>query len=92
MNDSIDNLQRDIDVKINTYVQKTRELRMNFQNKLFSIFIETTGWRPQDICVVEKRLKTDNPVEEVTLFYFDLKHRYEQENCNSSVAKPHNPT
>ena len=69
----------DIDTQIANYIKETARLRASFQSKLFSIFTETTGYRPDDICIVER--KTHHDLGEATVFYFDLKSR-----CNVLVA------
>lgn len=62
---------------ISKYVNESQRARMKMQSKLFTIFTETTGWRPEDICLVEQQVVKDRGEGFTTIYYFDLKHRYQ---------------
>ena len=53
------------------YTNETMKAKAKMCSKLFSIFTECTGYRPEDLCLVEQRLSTE------TIYFFDLKHRYQ---------------
>lgn len=59
---------------LHKYLVDSGTARMKMQSRLFSIFTETTGYRPEDICLVEKRVSEGTEIK--TIYYFDLKHRY----------------
>lgn len=66
-----------IDKLISDYVNETAQARMKMQAKLFAIFTETTGYRPEDLCLVEQQIEKDFGKGFTTIYYFDLKHRYQ---------------
>jgi len=65
-----------IDKLISDYVAESAKNRVRMQSKLFSIFTETTGHRPEDLCLVEQQIKKGN--EYTTIYFFDFKHRYQE--------------
>lgn len=67
----------DIDNMISDYLTKTLTLKSDMQSKLFTIFSETTGYSPEDLCLVERRL--DGPTELKTIYYFDVKKNHFEE-------------
>jgi hypothetical protein len=64
-----------IDKLITDYVKESAQTRVRMQNKLFSIFTETTGYMPQDLCLVEQQVQK-GVNEYTTVYFFDWKHRY----------------
>lgn len=64
-----------IDKLISDYIRESAQSRIRMQNKLFSIFTETTGHRPEDLCLVEQRVVRGQ--EYTTVYFFDWKHRYQ---------------
>lgn len=65
-----------IDKLITDYVRESSQIRMKMQSKLFSLFTETTGYRPEDLCLVEQQIKKGN--EYTTIYFFDWKHRHQE--------------
>lgn len=64
---------------IQKYLTESAQTRAKMQAKLFSIFTETTGHRPEDICLVEQQIVKDRGLGEYkTIYYFDWKHRHQQ--------------
>lgn len=59
---------------IQNYLAKSAKGRAKMQSRLFTIFTETTGYRPEDLCLVEQQIV--NGLEYKTVFYFDWKHRH----------------
>ena len=60
---------------IQKYVAEGSKTRARMQSKLFEIFTETTGHRPEDLCLVEQQIAKGT--EYKTVFFFDWKHRYQ---------------
>ncbi len=65
-----------IDDLISKYINEGLQTRARMQAKLFAIFTETTGHRPEDLCLVEQQIVKDCGMGYTTIFYFDWKHRY----------------
>ena len=63
-----------IDKLIESYVSESLQTKVKLQAKLFAIFTETTGYRPEDLCLVEQQIVKGTEFK--TIYYFDLKHRY----------------
>lgn len=61
---------------ISRYVNESFQTRAKMQAKLFTIFTETTGHRPEDLCLVEQQVEKDFGKGYTTIWYFDWKHRY----------------
>jgi hypothetical protein len=59
---------------IQNYVNEGQQAKMKMQAKLFALFTETTGHRPEDLCLVEQQIKKGT--EFTTIYYFDWKHRH----------------
>lgn len=66
-----------IDDLVGRYINESFQLRARMQAKLFSIFTETTGHRPEDICLVEQQIVKDRGQGFTTIYYFDWKHRHQ---------------
>ena len=75
-----------IDDLITKYVCESTQTRAKMQSKLFSIFTETTGHRPEDLCLVEQQIIKDHGMGFTTIYFFDFKHRY-QTASTSEVSK-----
>lgn len=75
-----------MDLQIADYVRRTAKIKTAFQNKLWTIFTETTGYRPDDICIVEQRITEGTEMK--TIFYFDLKHRHQQVEFSTPTTNP----
>lgn len=60
---------------LSKYLIESGSTRAKMQSKLFYIFTETTGHRPEDICLVEEQVKVGT-LEYKTIYYFDLKSRH----------------
>ncbi len=60
---------------IEKYINEGLQTKMKMQAKLFSIFTETTGYRPEDLCLVEQQIVKGT--EYTTIYFYDLKHRYQ---------------
>jgi hypothetical protein len=71
---------------IHDYQVKTAEMKARLQNRLFTIFTETTGYRPEDLCIVERQTKDSDGIGFKTVIYFDLKHRHEEMVLSKSTA------
>ena len=65
-----------LDHALGEYMVKTGKIRQKFHSQLWEIFTETTGYCPQDLCVVEQRVQEGLTFK--TIFYFDLKHRHQK--------------
>lgn len=61
---------------ITRYINESLQTRARLQAKLFELFTETTGYRPEDICLVERQIKKDTGDGYETIYYFDVKSRY----------------
>ena len=64
----------DVSQLVQDYIEDTLNLRAKMQDKLFRIFTETTGHRPEDLVLVEQRVSEGTAFK--TIFYYDWKHRY----------------
>ncbi len=67
-----------IDDLITNYINESFQARVRMQAKLFSIFTETTGHRPDDLCLVEQQIEKDFGNGYTTIYFFDLKSRYQR--------------
>lgn len=65
-----------VDKLIERYVSESGQARAKMQARLFSIFTETTGHRPEDLCLVEQQIVKGTEFQ--TIYYFDWKHRYQE--------------
>jgi hypothetical protein len=70
---------------ITKYVTESGQTRAKMQAKLFSIFTETTGHRPEDLCLVEQQIVKGTEYQ--TIYYFDWKHRYQEAVYSKGEAK-----
>lgn len=64
-----------LDDLLKKYVEAVAKTKADMTAKLFSVFVETTGHRPEDLCLVEERIR--DGLEFKTIFYFDWKHRHQ---------------
>ena len=67
------------------YVKEGTQTRASMQAKLFSIFAETTGHRPEDLCLVEQQVVKGT--EYKTIYYFDWKSRHTYAQTMQTEAK-----
>lgn len=65
-----------MDDLIAKYIKDSYKTRTLLQGKLFQLFVETTGYPPHDICLVEQQYKKDDGNGYTTVFYFDIKSKY----------------
>ena len=74
----------DVEELISRYVNEGLQHRARMQAKLFTLFTETTGYRPDDLCLVEQQIKKG--IHEYTsIYYFDWKHRHQTMEPQSSL-------
>ena len=73
---------------ITNYVNESLQTRMKMQSKLFSIFTETTGHRPEDLCLVEQQIVKDRGEGFTTIYFFDWKHRYQSAETSHQGLSP----
>ena len=59
---------------IQKYVSDSLEAKAKMISKLYTIFTDTTGFTPHDLCLVEEQVRRG--AEFKTLYYFDLKSRH----------------
>ncbi len=64
-----------IDDLIGKYISESFQTKARMQAKLFDIFTQTTGHRPEDICLVEQQIVKGTEFK--TIYYFDWKHRHQ---------------
>lgn len=69
-----------IEKLIEQYISESLQTRTKMQSKLFSIFTETTGHRPEDLCLVEQQIVKGT--EYKTIYYFDWKQRHQEVTIN----------
>ena len=60
---------------ISRYINESQATKVKMQAKLFDIFTQTTGYIPQDLCLVEQKILKGT--EYKTIYYFDWKHRHQ---------------
>ena len=45
-----------IDDMIQKYINEGQQAKVKLQSRLFTLFTETTGHRPEDLCLVEQQI------------------------------------
>lgn len=64
----------DVHSLITKYVNESLESKAKMCSRLFTLFTETTGHRPEDLCLVEEQIRKGTEFK--TIYYFDWKSRH----------------
>ena len=64
-----------LDEQISMFLRSTEEQKNKMCLKLFDIFVSCTGYRPEDLCIVEQQVRDGEYFKKI--YFFDLKHRHQ---------------